>query len=153
MIATRTVNTDTLSISYLEYDAADGWPVTLSHGFPYDVHAFDFVAARGPYIVELIDALEIERPILGGFDWGGTLLAWRQPSGGTGWRPRSMPTTTSLTLVGNRTRPPPHWKRISRTNICSKQSVAANACRNTTGISAGYYGASGLPVGGSTMLR
>lgn len=106
MTTTRTVNTETLSIAYHEYGAADGWPVILSHGFPYDVHAFDDVAptlaragarvivpytrgfgptrflsdktprsgqqaARGRDIVELIDALGIERPILGGFDWGG----------------------------------------------------------------------------------
>jgi len=106
MTATRTVNTETLSIVCLQYGAADGWPVILSHGFPYDVHAFDEVApilaqagalvivpyargfgptrflskdtprngqqaARGRDIVELIDALGIERPILGGFDWGG----------------------------------------------------------------------------------
>jgi len=106
MTATKTVSTATLSIAYLEHGAADGWPVILSHGFPYDVHAFDDVApilaqagarvvvpytrgfgptrflsdqtprsgqqaARGRDIVELIDALGIERPILGGFDWGG----------------------------------------------------------------------------------
>lgn len=101
-----TVETENLSIGYLEYGQSDGWPVILSHGFPYDVHAFDGVApilavagarvvvpytrgfgstrflsdetrrsgqqaARGRDIVELIDALEIEQPILGGFDWGG----------------------------------------------------------------------------------
>ncbi|MGR9249490.1 alpha/beta fold hydrolase [Rhizobium leguminosarum] len=106
MTATQTVETDTLSIGYLEYGASDGWPVILSHGFPYDVHAFDQVAptlaqagarvivpyargfgptrflssktprsgqqaARGRDILQLIDALGIERPILGGFDWGG----------------------------------------------------------------------------------
>lgn len=106
MTAARTVNTETLSIAYLEYGAADGWPVILSHGFPYDVRAFDEVApavakagarvivpytrgfgptrflsdktprngqqaARARDIGELIDALGIERPILGGFDWGG----------------------------------------------------------------------------------
>ena len=78
----------------------------LSHGFPYDVHAFDetapwlaeqgarvvvpytrgfgptrFIydatmrsgqqAARGRDIIELAEALDLERPILGGFDWGG----------------------------------------------------------------------------------
>ena len=106
MTATRTAQTDTLSIGYLEYGEADGWPVILSHGFPYDVHAFDEVAptlaqagarvivpytrgfgpsrflsdktprsgqqaARGRDIIQLIDALGIERPVLGGFDWGG----------------------------------------------------------------------------------
>jgi pimeloyl-ACP methyl ester carboxylesterase len=100
------VATDALWIAYVEHGPADGWPVILSHGFPYDVHAFDAVAsilvqagakvvmpyargfgptrfvshavmrsgqqaARGRDIVELADALGLERPILGGFDWGG----------------------------------------------------------------------------------
>ena len=38
--------TATLDIAYLESGPADGWPVVLSHGFPYDVHAFDEVAPR-----------------------------------------------------------------------------------------------------------
>ena len=102
----RCVETETLRIAYVEYGPADGWPVILSHGFPYDVHAFDGVApilveagakvvmpytrgfgptrflsdanmrsgqqaARGRDIVQLADALDLERPILGGFDWGG----------------------------------------------------------------------------------
>ena len=106
MTSTRTANTETLSVAYLEYGAADGWPVILLHGFPHDVHTFDDVApilaqagarvvvpytrgfgptrflsdktlrngqqaARCRDIVELIDVLGIERPILGGFDWGG----------------------------------------------------------------------------------
>ncbi len=102
----RTVDTDTLRIAYVEHGPVNGWPVILSHGFPYDVHAFDDVAAmlaeigarvitpytrgsgptrfkseatmrsgqqaaRGRDIIELADALELRRPILGGFDWGG----------------------------------------------------------------------------------
>jgi len=39
------VETPLLRIAYAEYGAGDGWPVVLSHGFPYDVHAFDEVAA------------------------------------------------------------------------------------------------------------
>ena len=100
------VETDVLRIAYVEHGPADGWPVILSHGFPYDVHAFDEVApilarsgarviapytrgfgptrfvsdallrngqqaARGRDIIQLADALGLERPILGGFDWGG----------------------------------------------------------------------------------
>lgn len=38
------VETAALRIAYVEYGPADGWPVILSHGFPYDVHAFDEVA-------------------------------------------------------------------------------------------------------------
>jgi pimeloyl-ACP methyl ester carboxylesterase len=102
----RRVETDTLRIAYVEHGPAGGWPVILSHGFPYDVHAFDEVApilaragarviapytrgfgptrfvsdalmrngqqaARGRDIIQLADALGLERPILGGFDWGG----------------------------------------------------------------------------------
>jgi pimeloyl-ACP methyl ester carboxylesterase len=102
----RSVETDILRIAYIEYGPTDGWPVILSHGFPYDVHAFDEVApilaaagarvitpytrgfgatrfvsngamrsgqqaARGQDIMQLADALGLECPILGGFDWGG----------------------------------------------------------------------------------
>jgi pimeloyl-ACP methyl ester carboxylesterase len=102
----RIVETDTLRIACIEQGPGDGWPVILSHGFPYDVHAFDEAAlilarvgarvvmpyargfgptrflsedvlrsgqqaARGSDIVQLADALGLQRPILGGFDWGG----------------------------------------------------------------------------------
>jgi pimeloyl-ACP methyl ester carboxylesterase len=104
--AVRSVETDVLRIAYVEHGPTDGWPVILSHGFPYDVHSYDEVAsilarsgarvitpytrgfgptrfvsddvmrsgqqaARGRDIVQLADALGLERPILGGFDWGG----------------------------------------------------------------------------------
>ena len=36
--------TGTLKIAFYEYGPEDGWPVILSHGFPFDVHAFDTVA-------------------------------------------------------------------------------------------------------------
>src|SRR5579862_7527940 len=39
------VETEALWIAYVEHGPADGWPVILSHGFPYDVHAFDDVAS------------------------------------------------------------------------------------------------------------
>lgn len=102
----RTIETEFLRIAYLEDGPADGWPVILSHGFPYDVHAFENVAlilakagarvvrpylrgfgltrflsddimrngqqaARALDVVQLANALQLERPILGGFDWGG----------------------------------------------------------------------------------
>jgi pimeloyl-ACP methyl ester carboxylesterase len=102
----KSVATDDLQIGYLEYGPGNGWPVILSHGFPYDVHAFDDVAsilaragarviapyargfgatrflsddvmrsgqqaARGADIIQLTAALRLDRPILGGFDWGG----------------------------------------------------------------------------------
>ena len=102
----KSANTEVLRIAYVEYGSADGWPVILSHGFPYDVHAFDEVApilasagarviapytrgfgptrfisfdamrngqqvARGLDIIQLSEVLGLDRPILGGFDWGG----------------------------------------------------------------------------------
>ncbi|MGO0790048.1 alpha/beta fold hydrolase [Herbaspirillum seropedicae] len=102
----NTAITDTLSIAYLEYGDSEGWPVVLSHGFPYDVHAFDAVtpllvshgarvivpyirgfgptrfisdssmrsgqqAALGKDVIDLLDALRINKAILAGFDWGG----------------------------------------------------------------------------------
>src|SRR5258707_15801601 len=39
------VRTDVLEIAYQERGPSDGAPVILLHGFPYDVHAFDEVAA------------------------------------------------------------------------------------------------------------
>ena len=40
----KTVAAGVLAMSYLEDGPADGWPVILSHGFPFDVHAYDDVA-------------------------------------------------------------------------------------------------------------
>lgn len=59
---TLTVNTDELLITLLHDGSSDGWPVVLSHGFPYDAHAFDEVV---PLLVER-GALVI-RPYLRGF--------------------------------------------------------------------------------------
>jgi pimeloyl-ACP methyl ester carboxylesterase len=102
----KTIKTEDLEIAYFEYGNVGGWPVILSHGFPYDAHAFDKVApilvqngarviapytrgfgstrfidnnalrnaqqvARGRDIVHLSQALDLKRPIIGGFDWGG----------------------------------------------------------------------------------
>jgi hypothetical protein len=43
--AVRSVETDVLRIAYVEHGPTDGWPVILSHGFPYDVHSYDEVAS------------------------------------------------------------------------------------------------------------
>jgi len=40
----RTIKTDTLEIAFFEHGSPEGWPVVLSHGFPYDIHAYDEVA-------------------------------------------------------------------------------------------------------------
>jgi pimeloyl-ACP methyl ester carboxylesterase len=39
----KTVDTAILNVAYYEYGPQDGWAVILSHGFPYDTHAFDEV--------------------------------------------------------------------------------------------------------------
>ena len=40
----RMVPAGVLEVALLEYGDPSGWPVILSHGFPYDVHAYDRVA-------------------------------------------------------------------------------------------------------------
>ena len=49
------VTAGVLAMAYVEDGPADGWPVVLSHGFPYDVHAYDEVVplltARGARVV------------------------------------------------------------------------------------------------------
>lgn len=40
----RRVTTDVLDVAYLEAGPADGPPVVLLHGFPYDVHSYEQVA-------------------------------------------------------------------------------------------------------------
>ena len=40
----KTVQTKNLSVAYFELGDDQGWPVILSHGFPYDVHAYEEVA-------------------------------------------------------------------------------------------------------------
>jgi pimeloyl-ACP methyl ester carboxylesterase len=102
----KTVQTRILKIAFMEQGPANGWPVVLAHGFPYDVHAFDEVApllsqagarviapylrgfgptrflsgetmrsgqqaALGHDLVDLLDALGVERAVLAGYDWGG----------------------------------------------------------------------------------
>jgi pimeloyl-ACP methyl ester carboxylesterase len=102
----KRVRTEILEIAYEESGPADGAPVLLMHGFPYDVRAYDVVApllaaagwrvivpylrgygptrflssdtprsgqqaALGKDLLDLIDALRIERAALAGYDWGG----------------------------------------------------------------------------------
>lgn len=42
----RHISTDTLDIGYLEFGPANGPPVILLHGFPYDAHAYNEAAER-----------------------------------------------------------------------------------------------------------
>jgi len=102
----KQVDTEVLRIAYAESGAAEGTPVVLLHGFPYDIHAYDavvpplvaagcrvlvpFLRGFGPTsfldpvtprsgqqaalahdLLGLLDALEIERAVLAGYDWGG----------------------------------------------------------------------------------
>ncbi|MCT8175596.1 alpha/beta fold hydrolase [Variovorax sp. CY25R-8] len=102
----RRIEAGVLEVAYHESGPADGPPVLLMHGFPYDIHTYaevaPILAAQGcrtivPYmrgyggtrflskdtprsgeqaafgadLLALLDALEIERAVLAGYDWGG----------------------------------------------------------------------------------
>ncbi len=99
------VKTDILNVAYHEDGPANGQPVILLHGYPYEINSFldvsPILAAAGfrvivPYlrghgptrflspmssrsgqqaalakdVIDLMDALQIPRAILAGFDWG-----------------------------------------------------------------------------------
>jgi pimeloyl-ACP methyl ester carboxylesterase len=101
----KQIDAGVLSVGYAEAGRADGRPVFLLHGWPYDINSFaevtPLLASAGyrvivPYLrgygstrflatdtprsgeqavtavdlVALMDALKIDRAILGGFDWG-----------------------------------------------------------------------------------
>lgn len=102
----RHTRTAMLDVAYVEAGPAEGAPVILLHGFPYDIHSYvDVVpvlagsghrvivphlrghgptrfldpgaprsgqqAALGADVLEMMDALGIERAVLAGYDWGG----------------------------------------------------------------------------------
>lgn len=106
MAPLRRIHAGVLDISYFEAGPADGPPVFLMHGFPYDIHAYAEVApllgaagchvfvpylrgyggthfldastprsgeqaALGADLLALMDALNIPRAVLAGYDWGG----------------------------------------------------------------------------------
>ena len=106
MATLHRVLTPILEIAYEESGPADGLPVVLLHGWPFDIHAFDGVipyltaagfrvivpylrgygptrflsastmrsgeqAALGKDLLDLLDALRIDKALLAGFDWGG----------------------------------------------------------------------------------
>jgi pimeloyl-ACP methyl ester carboxylesterase len=101
----RQIKAGMLDVGYVEAGPADGAPVILMHGFPYDIHSYvdvaPLLAAKGyrvivPYfrghgtttftsrraprtgeqaafavdILDLMDAVKIEKAILAGYDWG-----------------------------------------------------------------------------------
>ncbi len=102
----RQIRAGVLDVGYQDTGPADGWPVLLLHGWPYDVHSYvdvaPWLAARGcrvivPHlrghgstrfldpatprsgqqaaigadVIALMDALDIRRAVLAGYDWGG----------------------------------------------------------------------------------
>ncbi|SFN37175.1 alpha/beta fold hydrolase [Variovorax sp. OV329] len=106
MQATHRIQAGVLEVAYHEAGPADGPPVVLMHGFPYDIHAYAEVApllaaqgcrvivpfmrgyggtrflddatprsgeqaAFGADLLALLDALEIDKAVLAGYDWGG----------------------------------------------------------------------------------
>ena len=101
----RQINAGVLNVGYAEAGPADGPPVILLHGWPYDIHAFVDVApilasagfrvivphlrgygttrflssdtlrngqqgALAVDVIDLMDALRIEKAVIAGFDWG-----------------------------------------------------------------------------------
>jgi pimeloyl-ACP methyl ester carboxylesterase len=101
----KQIDAGVLNVGYAEAGPADGPPVVLLHGWPYDIYSFvdvaPLLASAGyrvivPYLrgygttrflagdtprngqqsvvavdaIALMDALRIERAIIGGFDWG-----------------------------------------------------------------------------------
>jgi pimeloyl-ACP methyl ester carboxylesterase len=101
----RQVKAGDLLVGYAEMGPADGPPMILLHGWPYDIHAFAEVApilaaagqrvivphlrgygatrfvsdmairngqpaALAADVIALMDALNIQRAVIGGFDWG-----------------------------------------------------------------------------------
>ena len=130
----KQINAGVLNVGYAESGPADGPPVVLLHGWPYDIHSYEDVstllAAKGyrvivPYlrgfgttkfltdttvrngqqsvlavdIIHLMDALNIEKAIIGGCDWGArtaNILAALWPE-----RCRAMVSVSGY-LIGNR---------------------------------------------------
>jgi len=101
----KQIDAGVLSVGYAEAGPADGPPVILLHGWPYDIYSFvdvapmlasagyrvyvPYVRGYGPTrflststfrngqpsavavdVIDFMDALKIEKPILAGFDWG-----------------------------------------------------------------------------------
>lgn len=103
--APKQIDAGLLNVGYVELGPAEGPPIILLHGWPYDIYSFaeaaPLLASRGyrvtvPYlrgygttrflssetfrngqpsalaldIIALMDALNMQKPIIAGFDWG-----------------------------------------------------------------------------------
>jgi len=101
----KQIDAGVLNVGYAEAGPANGEPVILLHGWPYDIHSFvdvtPLLASAGHRVIvpflrgygttkflssetvrngqpsalavdlkDFLDAIKIEKPILGGFDWG-----------------------------------------------------------------------------------
>jgi pimeloyl-ACP methyl ester carboxylesterase len=62
VVDAKTIDAGVLATSYLEDGPPEGWPVILSHGFPFDVHAYDEVV---PLLT--IQGARVIRPFLRGY--------------------------------------------------------------------------------------
>ena len=58
----KMIDAGVLTVGYRDDGPADGWPVILTHGFPYDVHAYDDVV---PLLTD--HGARVVRPYLRGF--------------------------------------------------------------------------------------
>ena len=102
----RQIRAGVLDVGYVDAGPADGAPVLLLHGWPYDIHSYAEVvpllaaagyrvivphlrgygstrflspdtprngqpAALADDVVQLMDALDIPRAVIAGYDWGG----------------------------------------------------------------------------------
>jgi pimeloyl-ACP methyl ester carboxylesterase len=103
--ALKHIDAGVLNVAYAEAGPADGPPVLLLHGWPYDIYSYvdvaPLLAGRGyrvivPFLrgygatrflsadtarngepgalaadaIALMDALHLDKPVIGGFDWG-----------------------------------------------------------------------------------
>jgi pimeloyl-ACP methyl ester carboxylesterase len=72
----KTINAGVLSIAYQEYGSPSGWPCILggygsTRFLKAETPRSGEQAALGVDLYDFMDALRVERAVLGGYDWGG----------------------------------------------------------------------------------